>query len=119
MCFIFVFFGVVYGTGVCVNVCGVVYVAVCCLFLTSGCCLLCVCYCGVFSLVYACFYQLSLCVVYVDGLGYVYDCESYVFLDQCVEPPSLFVFSICVYGGVVGYFWCYSFMCEFCFLYCV
>ena len=33
-------FGVVYGIGVCVNVCGVVCVVVCCLFLTSGCCLL-------------------------------------------------------------------------------
>ena len=33
-------FGVVYGGGVCVNVCGVVCVVVCCLFLTSGCCLL-------------------------------------------------------------------------------
>ena len=31
-------FGVVYGVGVCVNVCGVVCVA-CCLFLTSGSCL--------------------------------------------------------------------------------
>ena len=35
------YFGVVYGVGVCVNVCGVVCVVVCCLFLTSGCCLLC------------------------------------------------------------------------------
>ena len=33
--------GVVYGVGVYVNVCGVVCVVVCCLFLTSGCCLLC------------------------------------------------------------------------------
>ena len=29
---------VVYGIGICVNVCGVVCVVVCCLFLTSGCC---------------------------------------------------------------------------------
>ena len=35
-------FGVVYGVGVCVKVCGVVCVVVCCcLFLTSECCLLC------------------------------------------------------------------------------
>ena len=34
-------FGIVYGVGVCVNVCGVVCVVVGCLFLTSGCCLLC------------------------------------------------------------------------------
>ena len=34
-------FSVVYGVGVCVNVCGVVCIVVCCLFLTSGCCLLC------------------------------------------------------------------------------
>ena len=32
--------GVVYGVVVCVNVCGAVYVVVCCLFLTSGYCLL-------------------------------------------------------------------------------
>ena len=31
-------FGVVYGVGVCVNVCGLVCVVVCCLFVTSGCC---------------------------------------------------------------------------------
>ena len=30
----------------------------------------------------------------------------------------LFVLSICAYGGVVGYLWCFSFLCEFCFLYC-
>ena len=33
-------FGVFYGVEVRVNVCGVVSVVVCCLFLTSGCCLL-------------------------------------------------------------------------------
>ena len=57
----------------------------------------------------------------VDGLGYVYVCESYVVLDQCDEPPSLFVLSVCavrMYGGVVGNFWCFSFMYEFYFLYC-
>ena len=26
--------------------------------------------------------------------------------------------SVCVYGGVVVYFWCLSFLGEFCFLYC-
>ena len=51
----------------------------------------------------------------VDGLGYV--CECYVVLDQCDKPPSLFVLSVCAYGGVVGYFWYSSFLCEFCFLY--
>ena len=34
-------FGVVYGVGVYVKVCGVICGVVCCLFLTSGCCLLC------------------------------------------------------------------------------
>ena len=34
-------FGVVYGVGVFVNVCGVVCAVVWCLFLTSGCCLMC------------------------------------------------------------------------------
>ena len=54
----------------------------------------------------------------VDGLGYVYVCESYVVLDQRDEPPSLVVLSVCAYGGVVGYFWGFNFLCEFCFLYC-
>ena len=53
-----------------------------------------------------------------DGLGYVYVCESYVVPDQCNEPPSLFVPYVCAYGGVVGYLMCFSFLCEFCFLYC-
>ena len=54
----------------------------------------------------------------VDGLGHVYVCESYVILDQCDEPLSLFVLSVCAYGGVVGYLRCFVFLCEFCFLYC-
>ena len=54
----------------------------------------------------------------VDGLGYVYVCESYVVLDQCDQSLSLFVLSVCAYGGVVGYIWYFSFLCEFCFLYC-
>ena len=29
-------------------------------------------------------------------------------------PPCL----CSLYGGVVGYFWCFGFRCEFCFLYC-
>ena len=37
-----------------------------------------------------------------------------VFLDQCDEPPSLFVLSVCI----VGYLRWFSFLCEFCFLYC-
>ena len=49
-------------------------------------------------------------------VGYV--CESYVVLDQCDEPPSLFVFSVCAYGGVVECFFVFSVLCEFCFLYC-
>ena len=53
-----------------------------------------------------------------DGLGYVYVCESYVVLDQCYESTSLFVLSVYAYGGVVRYFWCFGFLCEFCFFYC-
>ena len=30
-----------------------------------------------------------------------------IFLDQCDEPPSFFVLSVCAYGGVVGYFSCF------------
>ena len=39
-------------------------------------------------------------------------------VDPCDESPSLFVLSVYAYGGIVGYFWCFKFMCEFCFLYC-
>ena len=35
-----------------------------------------------------------------------------------VMSPLLFVLSVCAYGGVMGYFWCFCFLCEFCFLYC-
>ena len=49
----------------------------------------------------------------VDSLGYVYVCESYVVLDQCDESFSLFVLSVCAYGGVVGYFWCLAFLVSF------
>ena len=48
----------------------------------------------------------------------VYFCESYAGIDQCEEPPSLFLLSVCVYGSIMGYFWCFSFLCECCFLYC-
>ena len=54
----------------------------------------------------------------VDGLGYVYVWESYAVLDQYDKPPTLFVLSVCAYGGVVGYLRYFSFLCEFCFLYC-
>ena len=53
----------------------------------------------------------------VDGIGYVYVSEGYVVLDQCDEPSSLFVLSVCAYGGVVGYFWCFSFCVSF--VYCI
>ena len=36
----------------------------------------------------------------------------------CVMSPSPCLCSVCASGGVVGYFWCFSFLCEFCFLYC-
>ena len=55
----------------------------------------------------------------VDGLGYVYVCESYVVLDQCDEHPSLLVLSVCAFGGVVCYCRCFSFLSEFCFSYCI
>ena len=64
-----------------------------------------VCYCDAFSLACVYFDQLEFCVVCVDGLVYVYVCESYVVLDQCDESPSLCVLSVYAYGGVMGYFW--------------
>ena len=33
-------------------------------------------------------------------------------------PPRVGRDLCCAYGGVVGYFWCFSFLCEFCLLYC-
>ena len=50
-----------------------------------------------------------------DGLGYVYVCEGYVVLDQCDEPPPC-LGSLSVRMAV--YFCYFSFLCEFCFLYC-
>ena len=49
--------------------------------------------------------------MFVNGLGYVYVCESYVVLDQCDESPSLFVLSVCAYGGLVGYVLCSGVFC--------
>ena len=34
-----------------------------------------------------------------------------------MDERSLFVFPACAYDGVVRYFWCFRFLCEFCFLY--
>ena len=39
-------------------------------------------------------------------------------LISLMSPPSLFVLSVCAYDDVVGYLRCFSFLCEFCFLYC-
>ena len=50
-----------------------------------------------------------LCVL-IDGLGNVYVCESYVVLDQCDEPPSLFMVMM---SGWVMCTRCFSF--RFCF----
>ena len=36
-------------------------------------------------------------------------------LISVMSPLS--VLSVCTYGGVVGYFWCFSFLYELCFLY--
>ena len=38
-------------------------------------------------------------------------------LISVMSLSSLFVLSVCAYGGVVGYF-SFGFLCEFCFLYC-
>ena len=46
------------------------------------------------------FDQFKLCAVCVDGLGYVYVRECHVVLEECVEPTSLLVFSVCVHGAV-------------------
>ena len=78
----------------------------------------CVCHCGVPGLAFVYPDQLHLCAVCADGLRHAYVCESYVVLDQSDGAPSLVVLSVCAYGGVVGYFWCFSFLGEFCFLDC-
>ena len=40
-----------------------------------------------------------LCLLMTFGM---FVCKSYVVLDQCDEPPPLFVLSVCAYGGAVG-----------------
>ena len=39
-------------------------------------------------------------------------------LINVMSQATLFVLSVCAYDGVVGYLRCFSFLCEFCFLYC-
>ena len=51
----------------------------------------------------------------VDGLGYIYVCESLSTMISEMSPPHCLC-SLSVH--MVGYFWCFSFLCEFCFLYC-
>ena len=55
-----------------------------------------------------------LCVL-MALIGHV--CESYVVFDKCDVAPSLFVFPVRAYGGVMWYVWCFSFLCEFCAVY--
>ena len=38
----------------------------------------------------------------VDGLGYVYVCESYVIIDQCNEPPPCFLMLMLVQLHLIG-----------------
>ena len=66
-----------------------------------------------FGFAYVYLDQLQFCVVCVDIVGYVYAA-----VDECDEPPSLFVFPVCTYGDVVSYFLCFKYMCVFCFWYC-
>ena len=56
-----------------------------------------------------------LCVLMALGMFMFLKCMSSLI---SVMTPSLFVLSACAYGVVVGYFRCFSFLCEFCFLYC-
>ena len=35
-----------------------------------------------------------------------------------VRSPLPACVPVCAYGDVVRYFWCFRFICEFCFLYC-
>ena len=39
-------------------------------------------------------------------------------LISVMSPPPCLCSVLCAYGGVVGYFRYFSFLCEFCFLYC-
>ena len=62
-----------------------------------------------------------LCVL-IDGLGYIYVCESYLVLDECDEPPPPPSLLVCV--PCICVWWCNKVFfgdlafCEFCFLYC-
>ena len=63
------------------------------------------------------------------GRKYVFATVMYLILPICIlitcssvlcvlMSLSMCLLSVCVYGGVVGYFKCFSFLCEICYLYC-
>ena len=39
-------------------------------------------------------------------------------LISVMSPPPCLCSLVCAYGDVVGYYRCFSLLCEFCFLYC-
>ena len=52
-----------------------------------------------------------LCVLMALGMFMFVEVMSS--LISVMSPHSLFVLSVCAYGGVVGYFWCLAFCVSF------
>ena len=89
---------VVYGTGICVHLYGVVCVVECCLFLESGCCLLCCMWCNGLLLLYfivswtcvvECLWWLNVVCVF----SYLCVCLCYVYVFDYVG--KLYVECVC------------------------
>ena len=87
-------FGVVYGGGVCVNVCGVVCVVVSSLFLTSGCCMVCCDACS-----WRCSFMGSVDVVCVCLL-----CIQFLFWVRCFVLSVVFI-CLCLMQLLVTIWW--------------
>ena len=59
-----------------------------------------------------------LCVLMSLGMFMFVKVMSSLISVMSTPPCWGSLFSVCAYGGVVGYCWCFSFLCKFGFLYC-
>ena len=77
-----------------------------------------VCNCDMFSVVNVYLDHFELCVVCIDGRRYLSCGECYVVSNECDEPTSCLVQTICAHCCEVMYFGCFGFRGELGFLKC-
>ena len=68
-----------------------------------------VCNCDIFSVINVYLDHLKLCVVRIDGRGYVCCSKCNVVSNECNDPSSCYVQPIGTHGGDVMYFVCVCF----------